>query len=119
MSRILIIDDSQTEFFSLKEFLTKQGHDVTWATNGFDGIEMAVAERPDLILMDVVMPELNGFQATRRLSRHDATKHIPVVMITTKNQETDKIWGMRQGASEYLTKPINQKQLLKVMKQLL
>lgn len=115
MSKILVVDDSQTELFSLKELLGKQGYQVIWATNGKDAIVIAEQEKPDLILMDVIMPELNGFQATRKLQKNPLTKHIPVIMITTKNQDADKIWGLRQGAREYLTKPLDTKQLLKTV----
>ena len=83
------------------------GYQVTTAESGDEGIERAKQIKPDLILMDVVMPGTNGFQATRALSRDDATKDIPVIMCTTKNQETDKLWGMRQGAQDYVTKPVD------------
>ena len=83
------------------------------ATNGEDGILMAVEHQPDLILMDIVMPGVNGFQATRELRKGESTKNIPVIMLSTKDQETDRIWGMRQGAVEYLIKPVKKPALLK------
>lgn len=106
MAKVLVVDDSQTETKRFVQFLEKNGHSVLTASSGEDGIATARAELPDLIVMDVVMPGLNGFQATRQLTRDDSTKHIPVVIVTTKDQETDKVWGKRQGASAYLTKPV-------------
>ena len=117
MARILIVDDSPTETFRFREILTKRGFDVIEATNGADGVTMAQAELPDLILMDVVMPGVNGFQATRQISRGDTTQHIPIVIVSTKDQATDRVWGKRQGARDYLTKPIEESQLMDVIKQ--
>lgn len=119
MARILIIDDSPTETFRFKEILTKHGYEVLEATNGADGVTMAQAELPDLVLMDVLMPGMNGFQATRQISKGKETQHIPVVIVSTKDQATDRVWGKRQGASDYLTKPIDEQQLIDVIKQLL
>ena len=119
MARILIIDDSPTETFRFKEILTKHGYEVLEATNGADGVTLAQAELPDLVLMDVVMPGMNGFQATRQISKGKETQHIPVVIVSTKDQATDRVWGKRQGASDYLTKPIDEQQLIDVIKQLL
>jgi twitching motility two-component system response regulator PilH len=109
---ILIVDDSPTERHILTELLTGAGYQVTTADSGDEGIERAKQIKPDLVLMDVVMPGTNGFQATRALSRDPITKDIPVIMCTTKNQETDKLWGMRQGAHDYVTKPIDAPALL-------
>ncbi|EKU39085.1 response regulator [Acinetobacter sp. AYS6] len=119
MARILIVDDSPTETFRFKEILTKHGYDVLEASNGADGVTLAKAEQPDLVLMDVVMPGVNGFQATRQISRGEDTKHIPVVIVSTKDQATDRVWGKRQGAIDYLIKPIEEKQLIDVIKQFL
>ena len=107
MARILIVDDSPTELHILKTMLEKGGYQTLSATNAEEGIAKAKADKPDLILMDVVMPGTNGFQATRALTRDEATKNIPVILCTTKDQETDKVWGMRQGAMDYLTKPVD------------
>ena len=112
IKKILIVDDSPTERFVLADLLTKNHFHVITAESGEEGVTKAKAEIPDLIIMDVVMPGLNGFQATRQISRDDSTKHIPIFMCTTKDQETDKIWGMRQGAKDYLVKPVNQPELL-------
>ena len=117
MSRILIVDDSPTETFRFKEILTKNGFEVIEAANGADGVTMAQAELPDLVLMDVVMPGVNGFQATRQIARGVTTKHIPIVIVSTKDQATDRVWGKRQGASDYLTKPVDENQLIDVIKQ--
>ncbi|WP_396232463.1 PleD family two-component system response regulator [Acinetobacter baumannii] len=119
MARILIVDDSPTETFRFKEILTKHGYDVLEASNGADGVTLAKAEQPDLVLMDVVMPGVNGFQATRQITRDEDTKHIPVVIVSTKDQATDRVWGNRQGAIDYLIKPIEEKQLIDVIKQFL
>ncbi|EQA9677819.1 response regulator [Acinetobacter baumannii] len=119
MARILIVDDSPTETFRFKEILTKHGYDVLEASNGADGVTLAKAEQPDLVLMDVVMPGVNGFQATRQITRDEDTKHIPVVIVNTKDQATDRVWGKRQGAIDYLIKPIEEKQLIDVIKQFL
>ena len=112
INKIMIIDDSPTERFFLQDLLTKKGFNVVTAENGEDGVVRAKAEMPDLILMDVVMPGLNGFQATRQSSRAPETAHMPIVMCTTKDQETDKVWGVRQGAKDYLVKPVNAEELL-------
>lgn len=115
MARILIVDDSPTETYRFREILEKHGHQVLEAANGADGVAVARAEQPDLVLMDVVMPGLNGFQATRQLTKDAETAHIPIVIVTTKDQETDRVWGKRQGARDYLTKPIDEDQLMQVI----
>lgn len=115
MARILIVDDSPTETYRFREILEKNGHQVLEASNGADGVAVARAEQPDLVLMDVVMPGLNGFQATRQLTKGEDTAHIPVVIVTTKDQETDRVWGKRQGAKDYLSKPVDEALLLQVI----
>jgi len=112
IQRILVVDDSPVERHILTELLTGKGYAVSVATDGAAGVEAAKNEKPDLIIMDVVMPGINGFQATRTLSRDEATRGIPVILCTTKSEETDKIWGMRQGAQDYVTKPIDGAALL-------
>ncbi len=109
---VLIVDDSPTEREILSQLLIGGGYEVSTAESGDDGIARAKQIIPDLILMDVVMPGTNGFQATRALSKDEATKSIPVIMCTSKNQETDKVWGMRQGAHDYVTKPVDGPALL-------
>ncbi len=115
MAKILIVDDSPTETYKLTGVLEKNGHSVITAINGEEGVATAKAEKPDLVLMDIVMPGLNGFQATRQLSKAPETSDIPVVIVTTKDQETDRVWGMRQGAKAYLTKPIDEKELIQTI----
>ena len=111
MARILIVDDSPTQLIGIQRIVEKLGHQTLTAEDGAAGVALAKAELPDLILMDVVMPNLNGFQATRQLSREGSTRDIPVVLVTTKDQDTDRMWGMRQGARAYLTKPFAEAEL--------
>lgn len=118
ISRILVVDDSPTERFFLSELLVKNGYLVSMAESGEEAVAQAKQTLPDLIVMDVVMPGMNGYQATRMITKEDATKHIPVIMCTTKGQETDKVWGMRQGAKAYLVKPIKPEDLLSQIKAL-
>jgi twitching motility two-component system response regulator PilH len=112
VKRVLVVDDSPTERLFLTSLLRKSGYEVLTAENGEQGVALAKSEKPDLVLMDVVMPGLNGFQATRQLSRDPDTQKIPVIMCTTKDQETDRVWGMRQGAVEYVVKPVVAEELL-------
>ena len=112
MTHVLIIDDSPTEVHVFRNMLKNHDIEVSVAINGEEGIEKAIEIKPDCILMDVVMPGKNGFQATRDLSRNPATSAIPVIIITTKDQETDKIWGMRQGARDYIVKPAIERDLI-------
>ena len=115
MARILIVDDSPSQLMGIRRIVEKLGHEALTAEDGAAGVEAAKRELPDLILMDVVMPNLNGFQATRSISREPTTKHIPVILVTTKDQETDRMWGMRQGARAYLTKPFSEEELSEVI----
>jgi twitching motility two-component system response regulator PilH len=119
MARVLIVDDSPSQLMGMKRIIEKLGHEILTAEDGALGVEAAKREMPDLILMDVVMPNLNGFQATRSISKEPTTSHIPIVLVTTKDQETDRVWGMRQGAKAYLTKPVNEAALIKLVKELL
>ncbi len=119
MARILIVDDSPSQLMGMKRIVEKLGHEALTAEDGAAGVEAAKTGKPDLILMDVVMPNLNGFQATRAISKEATTSHIPIVLVTTKDQETDKVWGMRQGAKAYITKPFNEAQLVEVINGLL
>lgn len=119
MARILIVDDSPSQLMGMKRIVEKLGHEALSAEDGAEGVEVAKANIPDLILMDVVMPNLNGFQATRAISKEATTAHIPIVLVTTKDQETDKVWGMRQGAKAYITKPFNEAELVAIINKLL
>jgi len=119
MSKILIVDDSPTETHVLSTMLEANGYQIVTAESGEAGVQVAKQELPDHVLMDVVMPGLNGFQATRQLKREPTTAHIPVIIVTTKDQETDKIWGMRQGAKDYLTKPVEEKNLIDTIQAIL
>ena len=112
VKKILVVDDSPTERFFTVDLLTKAGYEVITAENGEEGIAKAKSDKPDLVLMDVVMPGLNGYQATRTLTRDEATKHIPIIVCTSKGQKTDRIWGLRQGALDYIVKPVNGEDLL-------
>jgi len=112
MSTVLIVDDSPTEVHVMKTWLEKAGYTVLTSPNAEEGIKRAAEAKPNAIVMDVVMPGMSGFQATRQLTKDAATAHIPVVIVTTKDQETDKVWGMRQGARDYVTKPVNGDELL-------
>jgi twitching motility two-component system response regulator PilH len=112
IKHILIVDDSATERHFLSELLTANGYSVTTAENGDIAIQRIRQNPPHLILMDVVMPGQNGFQTTRAIARDPATSHVPVIICSSKNQETDRIWGMRQGARDYLVKPVDTRLLL-------
>ena len=112
MARILIVDDSPTEMYKLTAMLEKHSHQVLKAENGADGVALARQEKPDVVLMDIVMPGLNGFQATRQLANDPETRSIPVIMVTSKAQESDRVWGLRQGAVDYLVKPVAMDQLV-------
>lgn len=116
IQRIMVVDDSPTERHVLGEILTRQGYHVILVGSGEDAIVHAKAALPDLILMDVVMPGMNGFQATRTIRRAEETKHIPIILCTTKGQPTDKVWGLRQGASDYMVKPVDAQVLLMKIK---
>ena len=112
IQKILIVDDSPTERYYLTDILVRNGFTVTTADNGEEALAKIKADKPELILMDVVMPGANGFQVTRAIARDPELVDVPVIICSSKNQETDRIWGMRQGAKDYLTKPVDPEQLL-------
>ena len=118
IKKILIIDDSKTELMYLSDLLIKNGFSVKTAENAEDAFRRLVEEKPELILMDVVMPGQNGFQLTRSISRDPQYADIPIMMCTSKNQETDRVWGIRQGAKDYITKPVDAAELLAKIKAL-
>lgn len=119
MAKVLVVDDSPTEVHIFTKTLESGGYQVVVASDGEEGVAKAKSELPDLVLMDVVMPGLNGFQATRKIHRDPATKDIPVIIVTTKDQDTDREWGMRQGAIDYLVKPVDTGKLLAKIKDLI
>ena len=114
--KILVVDDSKTELYHLTEVLGKRGYSVRTAENGEEAMRRLVEDKPDLILMDVVMPGQNGFQLTRTITRDPRFADVPVIMCTSKSQETDKVWGMRQGARDYIVKPVDADELVKKIK---
>ena len=118
MAKILIVDDSPSQLLGIQRIVEKLGPESITAEDGAAGVEVAKRELPDMVLMDVVMPNLNGFQATRTLSREATTKHIPVILVTTKDQDTDRMWGLRQGAKAYLTKPFSEDELAEVIERI-
>jgi twitching motility two-component system response regulator PilH len=116
IQNILVVDDSKTELYHLSDILGKRGYRVRTAENGEEAMRRLGEETPDLILMDVVMPGQNGFQLTRAITRDPRFASVPVIMCTSKNQETDKVWGMRQGARDYIVKPVNAEELVAKIK---
>jgi twitching motility two-component system response regulator PilH len=119
VATILIIDDSPTDVRVFTTLLERAGHQVVAVSTAEEGIERVRAELPALVIMDVIMPGMNGFQATRTLTRDPVTAAVPIVMITTKSMETDRVWGLRQGARAFITKPVNEKELLACINELL
>ena len=119
MAHILIIDDSPTDTNLVKTMLEQQGYQTSEASNGEEGIQKAKETQPNLVIMDVVMPGLNGFQATRKITKNPATSSIPVLIVSSKNMESDRAWGLMQGAKDFLVKPIEQEVLLTTVKKLL
>ena len=118
IQKILIVDDSKTELHHLSDVLGKRGFSVRTAENGEEAMRRLAEEKPDLILMDVVMPGQNGFQLTRAITRDPLYADVPIIMCTSKNQETDRVWGMRQGARDYITKPVDAGELMAKIKAL-
>jgi twitching motility two-component system response regulator PilH len=116
--KVLVVDDSKTEIMFMTDLLVKHGFTVRSAENAEDAFRKLAEEKPDLILMDVVMPGQNGFQLTRAISRDPQFADVPIIMCTSKNQETDRVWGMRQGARDYITKPVDAAELMAKIKAL-
>jgi twitching motility two-component system response regulator PilH len=119
MKKVLVVDDCATETHEISRILKKYGYDVFFAETGEAGVELADKESPDLVLMDIVMPGINGFQATRQLNRNPRTSSIPVIMVTTKNQASDREWSLKQGAKGYLVKPVPEKELINTIETVL
>jgi twitching motility two-component system response regulator PilH len=116
--KVLVVDDSKTELMYLTDLLQKNGMSVRTAENADDAFRRLAEDKPDLILMDVVMPGQNGFQLTRAITRDPQFADVPIIMCTSKNQETDRVWGMRQGARDYITKPVDSDELMAKIKAL-
>ena len=119
MARVMVVDDSPTDKAFIKQMLERAGYEVIEATSGQDAVALAKAQLPDCVVMDVVMPGMNGFQATRTLSKDPATAAIPVLVVSSKKQETDRLWALRQGAKEYITKPVKEADLIGKIKAVL
>lgn len=117
--KVLIVDDSATERFMLSQILTKMGFKVFEATNGEEGVKKSKEIEPDLIMMDVLMEGLNGFQATREIKKNEFLKNIPVIMCTSKNGDVDKLWGQKQGAAAYVVKPVKEEEITKAVNEVL
>ena len=118
IQNVLVVDDSKTELMYLTDMLKKNGMSVRTAEGADEALKRLAEQRPDLILMDVVMPGQNGFQLTRSISRSPDYAGIPIIMCTSKNLETDRVWGLRQGARDYITKPVNQAELMEKIRAL-
>jgi twitching motility two-component system response regulator PilH len=116
ITKVLIVDDSKTELMFMTDVMSKKGFSVKTAENADEAFRRLAEEKPDLILMDVVMPGQNGFQLTRAITRDPLYADVPIIMCTSKNQETDRVWGMRQGAKDYITKPIDVNELMAKIK---
>jgi twitching motility two-component system response regulator PilH len=112
MSKVLIVDDSPTQLYQLRQIVERGGHQIVTAESGEQALELANFEHPNVILMDIVMPGMSGYQAKRQLGREESTRHIPVIFVSSKDGEADRAWGLRQGVTEYVTKPVNPDLLL-------
>jgi len=112
MARVMVVDDSPTDKEFLKQILTRAGHYVLEAGTGHDALALVRQQKPDCVVMDVVMPGMNGFQATRMLTKDPLTASIPVIVVSSKSQETDRLWALRQGAREYIVKPVKEAELV-------
>ncbi len=119
MAKILIVDDSLAQLSSLKSIVEDEGHEVFTAKDWEHGVDVTKSQHPDLILLDIVMPGMDGFQVNRKLHKTADTRKIPIIFVSIKNQETDIAWGLRQGAKAYITKPVNKKDLLSAISEAL
>ena len=118
INKVLVVDDSPTELCNISEIVSKTGCTVLRAANGKEAVELAIQEKPDIIFMDIIMPEMDGYEATRRLSNESATRAIPIVFISSKGQKADKLWGQMQGGKGYITKPYTPDQIIDQIKAL-
>ena len=117
MTHILVVDDSPTDLHAIKTILEENGFETTTVASGEEGLVKAKEIKPDLIIMDVLLPGLNGFQVTRKITRDPDTSNIPVILVSVKSMESDKVWGIRQGAKEYVTKPFSRGELMSAINQ--
>lgn len=118
INKALVVDDSPTELSNIAEIVAATGCTVLRAANGKEAVELATREKPDIIFMDIIMPEMDGYEATRRLSNDSATRDIPIVFISSKSQKADKLWGQMQGGKGYITKPFTPDQIIDQIKAL-
>lgn len=107
MTKVLIVDDSPAQVLSLKKLIENWGYETMTASSADEALNIAQQEQPNVILMDIIMPGMNGFQATRELSKGAATKNIPIIFVSRRDGEADQVWGLRQGATAYVTKPVD------------
>ena len=112
ISKVLVVDDSDVELSKIKKIITDAGFNVCTANNGKEAIDIAKAEQPDVIFMDILMPEMTGFEATRKLSNDSQTRSIPIIFVSSKDKETDKLWAEMQGGSGYVTKPYSREKII-------
>lgn len=118
INKVLVVDDSATELCNIAEIVSRSGCTVLRATNGKEAVELAIQEKPDIIFMDIIMPEMDGYEATRLLNNNSATRSIPIVFISSKSQKADKLWGQMQGGKGYITKPYTPDQIIEQIKAL-
>ncbi len=116
IKKVLIVDDSQTELVNLNKILTDAGYEVISASSGKEAIDITVAEKPDIIFMDIVMDEVDGYEATRTITNDPATKAIPVIFVSSKRQKADRVWAKMQGGKELISKPYTPEQILEQLK---
>ncbi len=115
MARILVVEDSPTILYMMTDMLSQLGYEILKAANGAEAVTLATTEKPDVILLDVILPKLNGYQVCRQIKSQPQTEHIPVIMITSKGKQTDRHWGLEQGADAYIVKPVDPDELKDVI----
>ncbi|WP_017656130.1 response regulator transcription factor [Fortiea contorta] len=115
MSTVLVVEDTPSQLELINNFLLENGHKVIKAYDAKDGLDKAVAQPPDVIITDVVMPGMSGFEFCRQLKKNPLTEKVPIIICSSKNQEIDRIWGMKQGADAYITKPFTKQELLRAL----
>ena len=116
IKKVLVVDDSATDLKNLEQICAAGGYDVITASSGVEAVAKANRENPDAVLLDVLMSDMNGFQVCRLLTLNQSTQHIPIVLVSSKAQATDRIWGEQQGAKAYIAKPFTPEQILKQLR---